>query len=89
MTEPRPVLLVILPADWEAVPKELAELRRLLSDEYGAVLSLRQSSRPREAPITCYVGYWPREVLHTARADIAPRVEAAFFTLDWLNNEVI
>jgi len=37
----RPVLLVLVAADWHAVPEGMAELRRCLADEYGASLMLR------------------------------------------------
>ncbi|MFC3834852.1 MULTISPECIES: hypothetical protein [Deinococcus] len=83
MDEPRPVLTLLVPAAWEVVPDGLAELRRHLSDEYGATLVLRPSTRRLPIAVRLYSGPWPAEVDDLVR----PLVDAAFFTLDWLNLE--
>lgn len=85
MDEPRPVLMLLVPADWDAVPEGLTELRRCLAEDYGASLLLRMSSWPLRSPLPLYVGYWPRDVQRLAARDITPRVHAAFFLLDWLD----
>lgn len=84
MSEARPVLMLLVPADWEADPAALSELRRFLSDEYGAVLSLRQSSVPMRSPLPLHVGYWPRELRDGAGLSLRPLIDAAFFSLSWL-----
>lgn len=84
MSEPRPLLLVLIPADWEAIPEGLAELRRCLAEDYGATLLLRPSRASLRSPMPHYVGYWTRWARRNARWSIPPLVEAAFFSLDWL-----
>ncbi|PIG95960.1 MULTISPECIES: hypothetical protein [Deinococcus] len=87
MSEPAvlPVLLVIVPPDWEADPAALAELRRCLADDYGARLSLRQGAVPMRSPLPLFCGVWPRGLIWYARRDVVPRVQQAFFTLNWLD----
>lgn len=59
-----PVLLVIVPADWDAVPEGITELRRCLADEYGAPLMFRMASTPLSSPLPLWTGYWvPRAVV--------------------------
>lgn len=87
MDEPRPVLLLLVPADWDAVPEGLTELRRCLGEDYGASLMLRQSTVPMRSPLSHYVGYWPRDVQRFAQRDLRPRIEAAFYSLAWLEFE--
>jgi len=87
MTEPPvlPVLLVIVPPDWEADPAALAELRRCLSDEFGARLTLRQGTVPMREPLPLFCGVWPRGSTRHARRELTPRLSQAFFTIDWLD----
>lgn len=74
MSEPplQPVLLVIVPPDWEADPAALAELRRCLADEFGARLSLRQGTVPMREPLPLYCGVWPDSVRWHARREVRP-----------------
>ena len=81
----RPVLLVIVPADWDAVPEGIAELRRCLADEYGASLMLRQATAPLASPLPLYAGYWPPDTQWYARRDVTPRLAQAFVDLNWLD----
>lgn len=82
---PEPVLLVIVPPEWEADPAALAELRRCLSDEFGARLTLRAGTVPMHAPLPLFCGVWPRGSGWLVRREVTPRLAAAFFTLDWLD----
>ena len=84
MSELRPVLLLLVPADWEAVPEGLTELRRCLAEDYGASLMLRMASRPLRSPFHHYAGYWPHWERQHAKLDLPPRIERAFYSLDWL-----
>lgn len=84
MSEACPILLLLVPADWDADPAALTELRRFLSDEYGAVLSLRQATAPLRSPLPLYVGYWPRALRQGADSYLRPLIDAAFFSLEWL-----
>ena len=84
----RPVLLVIVPADWNAVPEGIAELRRCLSDEYGASLMLRQATAPLSSPLPLYTGYWPPDTQWYAKRDVTPRLAAAFVDLGWFDAEL-
>lgn len=79
----RPGLLLYVPGDWDADPTALAELRRHLSDEYGATLEVRQATGPMLAPVPLYSGAWRRPVTDELRQAIA----AAFFSLDWMGVE--
>lgn len=76
----RPGLLLYVPGDWDADPVALAELRRHLSDEYGATLEIRSTCDSVRSPAPLYTGVWrswPGE-------ELQPRIAAAFFTLDWV-----
>lgn len=79
----RPGLLLFVPGDWEADPPALAELRRHLSDEYGATLVIRQAAHPLLEPVPFYTGWWRARVTDELRHLIM----AAFFSLDWLELE--
>lgn len=83
----QPVLLVVVPADWEAVPEGLTELRRCLGEEYGGRLVLRMASTPLRSPLAHYCGVWERAEQRLARRDLTPRLEAAFYSLSWLDLE--
>ncbi|GGK91229.1 hypothetical protein [Deinococcus radiotolerans] len=84
----RPVLLVIVPADWDAVPEGVAELRRCLADEYGASLMLRQATAPLSSPLPLYAGYWEPKAQWYARRDVTPRLAEAFVDLRWFDAEL-
>lgn len=83
MDESRPTLTLLVPAGLEIVPEGLAELRRHLSDEYGATLDLRPYSRLLPIPIRLYTGTWTPGV----DDEVRPLIDAAFFMLDWLDLE--
>lgn len=85
MTELSRTLVVLLPADWEAAPTELRELRRCLVEEFAAEISVRRASGTMTAPLTFFAGYWPSDVYRLAQQEVLPLVQDAFFTLDWLN----
>ena len=87
MTVPQPVLLLVVPAEWEAVPEGVTELRRCLGEDYGGVLTLRMARTPLRSPLAHYCGLWDRAELRLARRDLTPRIEAAFFNLAWLELE--
>ncbi len=87
MTELRPGLLLIMPADWEAVPEGLTELRRCLAEDYGASLLLRMSTAPMRSPLPLYVGYWEPWARRSAGRNIPFLIQAAFYTLNWLELE--
>lgn len=76
----RPGLLLYVPGDWDADPVALAELRRHLSDKYGATLEVRQACGPMRAPVPLPTGAWTR----AGGTDLDQRIAAAFFTLNWL-----
>lgn len=84
----RPVLLVIVPADWDAVPEGVAELRRCLADDYGASLMLRQATAPLSSPLPLYTGYWQPKTQWYARRDVTPRLAEAFVDLGWFDAEL-
>ena len=79
----RPGLLVFVPGEWDVDPPALAELRRYLSDEYGATLKVQQATAPMLAPVPLYIGAWRTGV----NDELRQRILAAFFTQDWLNLE--
>ncbi|GGO28685.1 hypothetical protein [Deinococcus humi] len=84
MDVPQPVLLVVLPAGWETRPEGVAELRRCLGENHGGRLTLRMATTPLRSPLAHYCGLWGRAELRLARRDLTPRIEAAFFSLAWL-----
>ncbi|THF84371.1 hypothetical protein E7T09_20415 [Deinococcus sp. KSM4-11] len=84
MDEARPVLLLLVPADWDVVPAALTELRRCLGEDYGASLLLRMSSVPLRSPMPMYVGYWPRDLQRFAQRDLRPQIAEAFSSLAWM-----
>ncbi|GGB62514.1 hypothetical protein [Deinococcus soli (ex Cha et al. 2016)] len=84
----RPVLLVIVPADWDPVSEGVAELRRCLADEYGASLMLRQAIAPLSSPLPLYAGYWEPGTQWYAKRDVTPRLAQAFVDLNWLDAEL-
>ena len=75
---PAPSLLLFVPGDWEAEPDGLRELRRHLSDEYGATLTVRPFRG--HAPLPLCVGVWRQ----APGEDVEDLILSAFFTLDWL-----
>jgi hypothetical protein len=83
MTEPALTLTLLVPGAWEPVPDGVTELRRYLSDEFGATLTVRTSKSLLPIPIRLYAGPWPT----SADDEIKRRIEAAFFNLDWLEME--
>ncbi|GHF31155.1 hypothetical protein HNQ07_000623 [Deinococcus metalli] len=87
MDVPRPVLMLVVPPDWDPVPDALADLRRCLSDDYGAVLMLRQGTRPMRSPLILCVGYWPTDLKRFAERDLRPRIAEAFVDLSWVEFE--
>ncbi|QLG12746.1 hypothetical protein HLB42_17640 (plasmid) [Deinococcus sp. D7000] len=86
MDVPQPVLLLVVPASWEAVPEGITELRRCLGECRG-VQTLRMARTPLHSPLAHYCGLWGRAELRLARRDLTPRIEAAFFNLAWLELE--
>ncbi|MFC4424866.1 hypothetical protein [Deinococcus navajonensis] len=80
----RPSLLVIVPPDWDTVPDGLAELKRYLSDEYGAVLLLRSATAPMRSPLLLHLGLWNPQDMRVAREDVDDLLQRAFYTLDWM-----
>lgn len=84
MTVPQPVLLLVVPADWSAVPEGLTALRRCLGEDYGGRLLLRMARTPLRSPLAHSCGLWDRVELRLARRDLTPRIEAALFSLAWL-----
>ena len=51
MDVPQPVLLLMVPADWEAIPEAVTEIRRCLGEDYGGRLHLRMASTPLRSPL--------------------------------------
>lgn len=76
-------LTILVPGDWDVVPDVLRELRRHLSDEYGAMLRVQPTTRYLPTPVRLYAGPW---AAHWDE-DLERLVRAAFFTLDWLELE--
>lgn len=83
----RPVLLLMVLADWEARPESVTELRRRLDEHYGGRLTLRMATAPLRSPLAHYCGLWDRASMRLARRDLTPCIEAAFFSLTWLELE--
>ncbi|GGO33782.1 hypothetical protein [Deinococcus humi] len=83
MDVPQPVLLLVVPADWEADPKGVTELRRCLGEDHSGRLMLRMATTPLRSPLAHYCGLWGRAELRLARRDLAPRIEAAFSKAVW------
>lgn len=79
----RPGLLLFVPGEWDVDPPGLAELRRYLSDEYGATLTVQQATGPMLVPVPLYIGAWRTGVNNALRQ----RIAATFFTLDRLELE--
>ncbi|MFC3833397.1 hypothetical protein [Deinococcus rufus] len=77
-------LLIYLPGEWEADPTALAELRRFLGDEYGVTLQLEPAATPLLAPVAIRLGVLAQ---HAEDPALRARINAAFFTLDWLEFE--
>ncbi|GGO37958.1 hypothetical protein [Deinococcus humi] len=50
MDLPRPLPLLVVPADWEAVPEDVTDLRRCLCENYGGRLVLKMESAPPALP---------------------------------------
>ncbi|MFC4427010.1 hypothetical protein [Deinococcus navajonensis] len=84
MDLPRPSLLVVVPPDWEAITEGVAELRRYLSEEFGAALVVRGSKAPMRSPLALYLGVWDDRDQRVARRDVDALLPAAFYTLNWL-----
>ena len=87
MDVPQPVLLLVVPADWDAIPGGVTKIRRCLGEDYGGRLLLRMASTPLRSPLAHYCGLWGRAELRLARRDLTPRIQAAFFSLNWLELE--
>lgn len=87
MHVPQPVLLVVVPADWDVIPDGLTELRRCLGEDYGGRLLLKMASTPLRSPLAHYCGLWGRAEQRLARRDLTPRIEAAYYSLSWLELE--
>ncbi|MFC4637170.1 hypothetical protein [Deinococcus hohokamensis] len=77
---------MIVPGDWDAVPEGVAELRRYLSDEYGATLMLRITPTPLKSPLFLPTGLWAPGTWRFARRDIEQvLIPQAFFSLEWMD----
>lgn len=88
MTELSPCLMLLVPADWVAIPEGLTELRRVLGNKYGATLDLRTATAPMSAPVTLYINYWEFWVMREAQENLPQLIERAFYTLNWLEAEL-
>ena len=84
MTIPRPLALVLVPPQWEAVPAELEELRRQVETGCGATLLLQASSDRLRRPLLLFFGSWDEGVKRRAAPLLHDLTRQAFFTLDWL-----
>ncbi|GGO41785.1 hypothetical protein [Deinococcus humi] len=89
MNAAQPMLLLVVPADWEAVPEGVTELRRCLGDDYNGRLLLKMARTPLRSPMAHYCGLWGRAELRLARRDLTPRIDAAFYSLAWLELEEV
>jgi len=83
------MLLLVVPADWEAVPEGVTELRRCLGEDYGGRLLLKMARTPLRSPMAHYCGLWGRAELRLARRELTSHIEAAFYNLMWLELEGI
>lgn len=77
-------LLIYLPGEWEADPAALAELRRYLSDEYGVTLQLEPATTPLLTPVAIRLG---RLAQRAEEPTLRERIDAAFFSLAWMELE--
>lgn len=77
------LLLLLVPGHWDAVPEGMAELRRHLSDEYGALLEVRPAQLDIPIPLCCGWGDTP-----APGPDVGERIDAAFYSLDWVEESV-
>ena len=87
MNVPQPVLLLVVPADWDAIAEAVTEIRRCLGEDYGGRLLLRMASTPLRSPLAHYCGLWDWDELRLARRDLTPRIRAAFYSLAWAELE--
>lgn len=84
-TSSQAVLTIFIPDGHEVDPQAWQELQRHVRDEYGAeavldaVAGLGAQLRP------LLTGDWGQHHQADVRADLAPLVARAFFTLDWLD----
>lgn len=81
----RPVLWVVIPADWDFVPEGVAALRRYLADECGASLLLRVAVEPLASPLLLYAGSWTPKTQGAAQRDVTAQLAQAFVDLKWLD----
>jgi hypothetical protein len=79
------LLLLLVPPQREADPAALRELARLVGDEYGARLWVRPLEFVARACRLHLIGDWGRTRPGEVQTALTMHVEAAFFTLDWLD----
>lgn len=80
----RPLLLLMVPPQNEVDPDALRELRRALSDEYGAELWVRPLDLPTAIPWLRLIGGWNGRSVQEVHTSLLPYIEASFYTLDWI-----
>ncbi|CAM3464305.1 hypothetical protein DESA109040_13630 [Deinococcus saxicola] len=82
MTECSPLLILSAPADHEIDPQAWEALKQCAGDSYGAGVVLAAPAFLRaESPVL--LGDWGSLKAEALR-ELEPLIDAAFFTLDWL-----
>ena len=86
MSEARadPLLLLLVPPQYEVDPEALRELRRAVSDEYRAELWVRLFDFPATSFRLHLIGNWGRRTRAAVWHQLSHLIEASFYSLDWL-----
>jgi hypothetical protein len=78
-----PLLLLLVPSQYEVDPEALRELRRAVSDEYRAELWVRPLYFQAASFRLHLIGDWGRCSRDEVRTQLSLLTEASFYTLDW------
>ena len=76
-------LLLVTPQH-EVDPEASRELRRAISDEYGAELWIRPFDFPAASCRLHLIGDWSQRTKDEIRTQLSHLIEASFYSLDWL-----
>jgi hypothetical protein len=79
-----PLLLVLVPAQYEADPAALRELQRVVQGEYGAELWVRPLDDPADHCRLHLVGDWGQRSVREVELQLAELLSACLYCLDWL-----
>lgn len=84
----QPIVLVLVPPDWEAVPEGLDALRRQIETGYDGRMVLRPATQKLSRPVVLLFGSWDAAAKARATETLHWLAQEAFFTLEWLKGVI-